>query len=75
MDTIARRLGQGRPKATTPTKDRYLTINARRYRHMKSKELTQDFAATDNTISRQIVYRRLAEKVPLSPTASCMCPS
>ncbi|GFU11114.1 transposable element Tcb1 transposase [Trichonephila clavipes] len=43
--------------------ERYLTINARRHKDMAAIELAQDFAvATGKTISRQTVYRRLAEK-------------
>ncbi|GFS57518.1 hypothetical protein TNCV_1401821 [Trichonephila clavipes] len=51
-----------RSKATTSMEDRYLTINARRYRDMIAKKLAQDFAAvTGKTTYRQTVYRLLAE--------------
>ncbi|GFT42172.1 hypothetical protein TNCV_1008501 [Trichonephila clavipes] len=54
MSTVVRRLGQGRPKATNPMEDRYLTINALRHRDMTVKELARNFsAATGKTISRQ----------------------
>ncbi|GFV15152.1 transposable element Tcb2 transposase [Trichonephila clavipes] len=46
-----------------PKKDRSLTIKAHCHRDLLAKELAQDFAvATRNTICRQTVYRRLAEK-------------
>ncbi|GFX20857.1 hypothetical protein TNCV_79121 [Trichonephila clavipes] len=48
-----------RLKATTPTEDGYLTINAQRHRNVTIKELVPDLAtATGRTTSRQTVYRR-----------------
>ncbi|GFU75286.1 hypothetical protein TNCV_4755451 [Trichonephila clavipes] len=69
ISTIVRRRGKGRLKAT-PRVYRYLTVNTRRHRDVIVKELSQDFATTGKTISRQTVFSLSAEKAPLCLTAS-----
>jgi transposase len=44
-----RRPVQGRPKATTPADNRFLSIQALRRRHVTSTQLQHDLAATRNT--------------------------
>ncbi|GFR14528.1 hypothetical protein TNCT_76211 [Trichonephila clavata] len=62
-DTVVRRSGQGQPKATTSTENRYLTIKVHHHRNTIAKDLVQNFAATPRkTIARISVYRGLADK-------------
>ncbi|GBL80079.1 hypothetical protein AVEN_29087-1 [Araneus ventricosus] len=67
--------GQGRPRATTATEDRYLSIIARRNRGATAPQLSRDlYAATGTHVSRVIVHetglfaRRPAVCVPLTST-------
>ncbi|GFW72968.1 transposable element Tcb2 transposase [Trichonephila clavipes] len=54
--SAGRRPGQGRRRATTPNKDRYLVLTARRYRNMNATLLQQHLrSATGTTVSTQIV--------------------
>ncbi|GFX09479.1 transposable element Tcb1 transposase [Trichonephila clavipes] len=48
---------QGRPRVTTPNEERYLTVTAKRN---TASDLSHQLSlATDTTVSRQTVYRRL----------------
>ncbi|GFW57732.1 transposable element Tcb2 transposase [Trichonephila clavipes] len=58
--SAGRRPGQGRRRATTPNKDRYLVLTARRYRNMNAILLQQHLrSATGTTVSIQTVRNRL----------------
>ncbi|GFV42712.1 transposable element Tcb2 transposase [Trichonephila clavipes] len=58
--SAGRRPGQGRRRATTPNKDRYLVLTARRHRKMNATLLQQHFrSATGTTVSTQTVRNRL----------------
>ncbi|GBM06186.1 hypothetical protein AVEN_167074-1 [Araneus ventricosus] len=60
--SIERKPGQGRPRATTATEDRYLSIIARRNRGATASQLSRDFyAATGTRVSRVTVSKRLHE--------------
>ncbi|GBM11017.1 Transposable element Tcb2 transposase [Araneus ventricosus] len=60
--SIERNPGQGRPRATTATEDRYLTIIARRNRGAAASQLSRDlYAATGTRVSRVTVSKRLHE--------------
>ncbi|GBM45040.1 Transposable element Tc1 transposase [Araneus ventricosus] len=60
--SIERKPEQGRPRATTATEDRYLSIIARRNRGATASQLTRDlYAATGTRISRVTVSKRLHE--------------
>ncbi|GFT06001.1 transposable element Tcb2 transposase [Trichonephila clavipes] len=55
-----RRPGQGRRRATTPNKDRYLVLTARRHQNMNATLLQQHLrSATGTTVSTQTVRNRL----------------
>ncbi|GBO22614.1 hypothetical protein AVEN_135717-1 [Araneus ventricosus] len=55
-----RKPGQGRPRATTPTEDRYLSIIARRNRGSTASQLSCDlYAASESRVSRVTVSKRL----------------
>ncbi|GFW94186.1 transposable element Tcb1 transposase [Trichonephila clavipes] len=50
----------GRPRVTTPNKDRYLAVTAKRNRRSTASDLFRQLSsATGTTVSRQTVYRRL----------------
>ncbi|GBN18658.1 hypothetical protein AVEN_173768-1 [Araneus ventricosus] len=54
--------GRGRPRATTATEDRYLSITARRNRGATGSQLSRDlYAATGTRVSRVTVSKRLYE--------------
>ncbi|GFX57161.1 transposable element Tcb2 transposase [Trichonephila clavipes] len=56
----AGRPGQGRRGATTPNKDRYLVLTARRHRNMNATLLQQHLrSATDTMVSTQTARNRL----------------
>jgi len=58
--TISRRPGQGRPRVTTPSDDRYLALLATRSNTTMVPQLASDhFAATGSRISSTTVRRRL----------------
>ncbi|GFX43011.1 transposable element Tcb2 transposase [Trichonephila clavipes] len=58
--SAGRRPGQGRRRATTPNKDRYLVLTARRHRNMNATLLQQHLrSATGTTFSTQTVRNRL----------------
>ncbi|GFT71542.1 transposable element Tcb2 transposase [Trichonephila clavipes] len=58
--SAGRRPGQGRRRATTPNKDRYLVLTARRHRNMNATLLQQHLrSATGTTVSTQTVRNRL----------------
>ncbi|GBO13833.1 hypothetical protein AVEN_191936-1 [Araneus ventricosus] len=60
--SIERKSGQGRPRATTATEDRYLSLIARRNRGATASQLSRDlYAATGTRVSREIVSKRLHE--------------
>ncbi|GBM72322.1 hypothetical protein AVEN_228484-1 [Araneus ventricosus] len=60
--SIERKPGQGRPRATTATEDRYLSIIARRNRGATASRLSRDlYAATGTRVSRVTVSKRLHE--------------
>ncbi|GBM14259.1 hypothetical protein AVEN_167339-1 [Araneus ventricosus] len=60
--SIERKPGQGRPRATTATEDRYLSIIARRNRGATASQLSRDlYAATGTRVSRVTVSKRLHE--------------
>ncbi|GBM97617.1 hypothetical protein AVEN_165875-1 [Araneus ventricosus] len=60
--SIKRKAVQGRPRATTATEDRYLSIIARRNRGATASQLSCDlFAATGTRVSRVAVSKRLHE--------------
>ncbi|GBN38921.1 hypothetical protein AVEN_103449-1 [Araneus ventricosus] len=60
--SIERKPGQGRPRATTATEDRYLSIIARRNRGATTSQLSRDlYAATGTRVSRVTVSKRLHE--------------
>ncbi|GFW33415.1 transposable element Tcb2 transposase [Trichonephila clavipes] len=57
---VGRRPGKGRRRATTPNKDRYLVLTARRHRNMNAIFLQQHLrSATGTTVSTQTVRNRL----------------
>ncbi|GFW00911.1 transposable element Tcb2 transposase [Trichonephila clavipes] len=57
---VGRRPVQGRRRATTPNKDRYLVLTARRHRNMNAILLQQHLrSATGTTVSTQTVRNRL----------------
>ncbi|GBM02756.1 hypothetical protein AVEN_40823-1 [Araneus ventricosus] len=60
--SIERKPGQGRPRASTATEDRYLSIIARRNRGATASQLSRDlYAATGTRASRVTVSKRLHE--------------
>ena len=60
--SIERKPGQGRPRATTATEDRYLSIIARRNRGATASQFSGDlYAATGTRVSRVTVSKRLHE--------------
>ncbi|GBN21748.1 hypothetical protein AVEN_258184-1 [Araneus ventricosus] len=60
--SIERKPGQGRPRATTATEDRYLSIIARRNRGATASQLSRDlYASTGIRVSRVTVSKRLRE--------------
>ncbi|GBL92896.1 hypothetical protein AVEN_54558-1 [Araneus ventricosus] len=60
--SIERKPGQGRPRATTATEDRYLSIIARCNRGATASQLSRDlYAATGTRVSRVTVSKRLHE--------------
>ncbi|GBL89041.1 hypothetical protein AVEN_255186-1 [Araneus ventricosus] len=60
--SIERKPGQGRPRATTATEDRYLSIIARCNRGATASQLSLDlYAATGTRVSRVTVSKRLHE--------------
>ncbi|GBN48829.1 Transposable element Tc1 transposase [Araneus ventricosus] len=60
--SIERKPGQGRPRATTATEDRYLSSIARRNKGATACQLSRDlYAATGTRVSRVTVSKRLHE--------------
>ncbi|GFV88403.1 transposable element Tcb2 transposase [Trichonephila clavipes] len=58
--SAGRKPEQGRRRATTPNKDRYLVLTSRRHRNMKATLLQQHLrSATGTTVSTQTVRNRL----------------
>src|SRR5678816_3377803 len=61
------RRGQGRPRATTPVKDRFIRLRALRDRHTTARHLQIQLAEVHGTrVSDNTVRRRLAEHNHLS---------
>ncbi|GFU80794.1 transposable element Tcb2 transposase [Trichonephila clavipes] len=59
-ESVGRRPGQGRRRATTPNEYRYLVLTARRHRNMNASLLQQHLhSATGTTVSTQTVRNRL----------------
>ncbi|GFX01070.1 HTH_Tnp_Tc3_2 domain-containing protein [Trichonephila clavipes] len=57
---VSRCYNTGRPRVTTPNKDRYLAATAKRNRRsIASDQSRQLSSATGTTVSRQTVYKRL----------------
>ncbi|KFM73254.1 Transposable element Tcb1 transposase, partial [Stegodyphus mimosarum] len=57
---VSRRYIRSRPRVTTPNADRYLAVTAKRNRRSTASDLSRQLSsATDTTISRQTLYRRL----------------
>ncbi|GFW68425.1 BRCA1-associated protein [Trichonephila clavipes] len=51
---------KSRPQVTTPNKDRYLTVTAKRNRWSTESDLSRQLSSgTDTTVARQTVHRRL----------------
>ncbi|GBN82143.1 Transposable element Tcb2 transposase [Araneus ventricosus] len=82
--SIEKKHGKGRPRATTATEDRYLSIIARRNRGATASQLSRDlYAATGTRVSRVTVSKRLHETglfarrpavcVPLTSTNRRVC--
>ncbi|GBL90615.1 hypothetical protein AVEN_219291-1 [Araneus ventricosus] len=62
IGSIEKKPVQGRPRATTATEDRYLSIIARRNRGAAAYQLSRDlYAATETRVSRVTVSKRLHE--------------
>ncbi|GBM48120.1 hypothetical protein AVEN_116836-1 [Araneus ventricosus] len=60
--SIERKPGQGRPRATTATEDRYLSIISKRNRGATASQLSRDlYAATGTRVSRVTVSKTLHE--------------
>ncbi|GBM73355.1 hypothetical protein AVEN_37604-1 [Araneus ventricosus] len=60
--SIERKPGQDRPRATTATEDRYLSLIARRNRGATASQLSRDlYAATGTCVSKVTVSKRLHE--------------
>ncbi|GFU27211.1 transposable element Tcb2 transposase [Trichonephila clavipes] len=58
--SAGRRPGESRRRATTPNKDRYLVLTARRHQNTNATLLQQHFrSATGTTVSTQTVRNRL----------------
>ncbi|GFW87718.1 transposable element Tc1 transposase [Trichonephila clavipes] len=56
----SRRHGGGRDRSTTPAKDRYIVLSAKRNRQTKAQQVANQFlAASGKQISRKTVARRL----------------
>lgn len=71
--TIIRRPVQSHPRATTPANDGYLTLSAWEHRQTIDTVFTRDQAAPSRTrISRQTVYRRLAEVLYAQNPVVCL---
>ncbi|GFW36665.1 transposable element Tcb2 transposase [Trichonephila clavipes] len=71
--SAGRRPGQGRRRATTPNKDRYLVLTARRHRNMNATLLQQHLrSATGTTVSTQTV-RNLLHGVDLYARRTMVC--
>ena len=61
--TVARKPGQGRPRAKTANDDRYLVLSAKHQRMSTATQLSRDLAAaTGTSVSRKTVARRLHER-------------
>ena len=61
---FSRRYSTGRPRITTANDDRYFAVTAKRNRRSTASDLSRQlFSATDTTVSRQTVYRRLGNIV------------
>ncbi|GBN14676.1 Transposable element Tcb2 transposase [Araneus ventricosus] len=73
IGSIERKAGQGRPRATTATEDRYLSIIARRNRDATASQLSRDlYAATGSRVSRVTVSKRL-HKIGLFARRPAVC--
>ncbi|GBN58365.1 Transposable element Tc1 transposase [Araneus ventricosus] len=71
--SIERKPGQGRPRATTSTEDRYLSIIARRNRGATASHLSRDlYAATGTRVLRVTVSKRLHETGLFARPAVCV---
>ncbi|GBN07856.1 Transposable element Tc1 transposase [Araneus ventricosus] len=71
--SIERKPGKGRPRATTATEDRYLSIIARRNRGATASQLSCDlYAATGTRVSRMTVSKRLHETGLFARPAVCV---
>ncbi|GFV60977.1 transposable element Tcb2 transposase [Trichonephila clavipes] len=59
-ESVVRRPGQGRRRATTPNEDRFLVLTAHRHQNMNATLLQQHLrSATGTTVSTQTVRNRL----------------
>ncbi|GFX75004.1 acyl-CoA synthetase family member 2, mitochondrial [Trichonephila clavipes] len=57
---VSRSYSTGLPRVTTPNKDQYLVVTAKRNRRSTASDLSRQLSsATGTTVSRQTVYRRL----------------
>ncbi|GFV55942.1 HTH_Tnp_Tc3_2 domain-containing protein [Trichonephila clavipes] len=60
IGNVSRCYSTGRPRDTTPNEDRYLAVTAKRNRRRTASDLSRQLSsATDTTVSRQTMYRRL----------------
>ncbi|GFU80244.1 transposable element Tcb1 transposase [Trichonephila clavipes] len=57
---VSRRYSTGHARVTTPNEDRYLAVTVKRNRRSTASDMSRQISsATDTTVSRQTVYKRL----------------
>ncbi|GFX05257.1 transposable element Tcb2 transposase [Trichonephila clavipes] len=71
----SRRHGRGRVRSTTPAKDRYIVLSAKRNRRTTAQQVANQFlAASGKQISRKTVARRLRGRRTVRTQTCCVCP-